>query len=263
MSSSKQENPQPNREKLEIVVASCLVEGDLASVTGARRSRSGAFGISLAIESLVLGLLVVVPLFNTIAQPHLRPMLPVQISFFHQRPQANQDQRVTANFPGHVPGILDPYQHITAIPSVRDFTHVAGPEQLTDLDAPDIPGAIPITESAGPQLMREPQPIAPAPQIERHPLKLSQGVLEAQLVSRMEPRYPPIAVMTKTEGTVLLHAFISREGRITSLEVVSGNPLLIHAALEAVQQWRYRPTMLSGEPVEVETTIAVVFRLHN
>jgi protein TonB len=87
--------------------------------------------------------------------------------------------------------------------------------------------------------------------------------LEAQLINRIEPRYPSIAVQTKTEGAVLLHALISRDGRITSLEVVSGNPLLIHAALEAVQQWRYRPTMLSGEPVEVETTITVVFRLRS
>jgi len=93
-------------------------------------------------------------------------------------------------------------------------------------------------------------------------VKVSEGVLEAQLISRIEPRYPTIAVLTKTEGTVRLHAIISRDGRITSLDVISGHPLLVKAALDAVQLWRYRPTMLNGEPVEVETSITVIFRLH-
>ena len=61
--------------------------------------------------------------------------------------------------------------------------------------------------------------------------------------------------------TLLLHAIISVDGRITALEVVSGPPLLVQAAIDAVRQWRYRPTYLNGEPVEVETSITVIFRL--
>jgi protein TonB len=80
-------------------------------------------------------------------------------------------------------------------------------------------------------------------------------------VSRIVPRYPPLAVQTRKEGTVLLHAIISIDGRITALEVVSGPPLLVQAAVDAVRQWRYRPTYLHGEPVEVETSITVIFRL--
>jgi protein TonB len=111
--------------------------------------------------------------------------------------------------------------------------------------------------------MREPQPIAQPPQVEKHPLKISEGVLQAQLISRIEPRYPTLAKQTKTEGIVRLHAIISRDVRITSLDILSGHPLLVQAALEAVSQWRYRPTMLNGEPVEVETSITVIFRLHD
>ena len=85
---------------------------------------------------------------------------------------------------------------------------------------------------------------------------------QAQLTSRIEPRYPVIAKQTKTEGTVVLHAIISRDGRITALEVVSGHPLLVQAALDAVRQWRYQPTLLNGEPVEVDTTIDVIFSLN-
>ena len=109
------------------------------------------------------------------------------------------------------------------------------------------------------------RPAAPAEEIkksgERRPLKLSEPLVKAQLISRVEPRYPPLAVQIRLQGTVLLHAIISREGTITSLEVVSGHPLLVQAALDAVRQWRYRPTMLNGEPVEVETTVTVIFQL--
>jgi protein TonB len=62
-------------------------------------------------------------------------------------------------------------------------------------------------------------------------------------------------------GTVVLHAIISRDGHIDALEVVSGSPFFVQAALDAVREWRYRPTLLNGEPVEVETTITVVFQL--
>ena len=81
------------------------------------------------------------------------------------------------------------------------------------------------------------------------------------LIHRVEPVYPPIAKQTHTEGTVQLHAIIARDGSIASLEALSGHPLLIRAAREAVSQWRYRPTLLGGEPVEVETYITVIFRL--
>jgi protein TonB len=92
-------------------------------------------------------------------------------------------------------------------------------------------------------------------------VKFSEGLIEAQLISRIEPQYPTLGRLTKTEGTVRLHAIISRDGRITSLDVISGHPLLVQAALDAVRQWRYRPTMLNGEPVQVETSITVIFRM--
>ena len=99
-------------------------------------------------------------------------------------------------------------------------------------------------------------------QQEKHPVKVSEGVLEAQLISRIEPHYPALALQTRTRRHGGLHAIISRDGRITSLDVLSGHPFLVKAALDAVRQWRYRPTMLNGEPVEVETSITVIFRLH-
>ena len=109
----------------------------------------------------------------------------------------------------------------------------------------------------------EPPHIAqPAPQ-EKRIVKVSEAVLEAQLISRIEPRYPLLALQLRRDGTVVLHAIISRDGRINALEVVSGSPYFVQAALDAVRQWRYRPTLLNSEAVEVETTITVVFRLQH
>jgi len=83
----------------------------------------------------------------------------------------------------------------------------------------------------------------------------------AQLITRVEPSYPNLARQIQREGRVELHAFISTEGRIESLEVISGDPLFIQSALAAVREWRYRPTILNGHPIEVDTRITVIYTL--
>jgi protein TonB len=83
---------------------------------------------------------------------------------------------------------------------------------------------------------------------------------EAQLINRVEPIYPKPAILAGVQGQVKLHAIIARDGRIISLNVMSGHPLLVRAAEDAVSQWRYRPYYLNGEAVEVETFITVNFR---
>jgi len=84
---------------------------------------------------------------------------------------------------------------------------------------------------------------------------------EAKLVHYVAPFYPPLARHAAIVGTVLLHAVISGDGTVRELRAVSGDPLLIQAALDAVRQWRYQPTLLNGEPYEVDTMISVVFSL--
>jgi protein TonB len=91
------------------------------------------------------------------------------------------------------------------------------------------------------------------------PKRIISILSEGQLVNRVEPVYPRIAAISGIQGQVKLHAIIARDGRIQSLNVISGHPLLAHAALEAVEQWRYRPYVLNGETVEVETFIIVNF----
>jgi periplasmic protein TonB len=90
---------------------------------------------------------------------------------------------------------------------------------------------------------------------------ISSGVMEGRKMSGAEPRYPAIAVAARIQGTVFLAATISRTGMIENLRVVSGPSMLAPAAAEAVRTWRYRPYLLNGEPVEVETTVRVIFNL--
>lgn len=83
----------------------------------------------------------------------------------------------------------------------------------------------------------------------------------AKLISRVQPVYPPLAIQARIQGNVVLHAIIGRDGEVSELQVLSGHPLLVNAAVEAVRQWRYSPTLLNGQAVEVETTITVSFVL--
>jgi protein TonB len=87
--------------------------------------------------------------------------------------------------------------------------------------------------------------------------------MEGNLIHRVEPQYPAIARQIRLEGTVVLNAVISREGKIEQVEVASGPALLARVAQEAVRQWKYRPYLLNGEPVEVETQITVNFVLQH
>ncbi len=91
--------------------------------------------------------------------------------------------------------------------------------------------------------------------------RVGGAVQAAKLVNRVQPLYPPLARQTRISGTVKLHAIIGKSGSVEQLQVVSGHPLLVQSALDAVKQWRYQPTLLNGEPVEVDTEIDVIFSL--
>lgn len=90
---------------------------------------------------------------------------------------------------------------------------------------------------------------------------VSSGVMKGMLIDQAIPKYPAVAQAIRASGTVILQATISRSGTIENLRVVEGLPMLRQAALDAVKQWRYRPYMLNGQPVEVETTVDVQFTL--
>lgn len=92
-------------------------------------------------------------------------------------------------------------------------------------------------------------------------VRVSQGVTEGLLVHQVKPNYPPLARQARIQGSVVLQAVIAKDGTIQNLHLVSGHPMLAPAAIEAVKQWRYKPYILNGDPVEVETQITVNFTL--
>jgi len=92
-------------------------------------------------------------------------------------------------------------------------------------------------------------------------VRVSSGVSQGMIVHRVQPAYPPLARQARIQGKVILQAQISKDGNIENLQLISGHPMLAPAAIEAVKQWKYKPYLLNGEPVEVETQVEVNFTL--
>jgi protein TonB len=92
-------------------------------------------------------------------------------------------------------------------------------------------------------------------------IRVSQGVTQGMIIRKIQPAYPPLARQARIQGPVVLQAEIGKDGSITNLRLISGHPMLAPAAIEAIKQWKYKPYILNGEPVEVETTITFNFTL--
>jgi protein TonB len=103
-------------------------------------------------------------------------------------------------------------------------------------------------------------PVVASPPPTAHPPRISH-MMEGNLIYKVQPVYPPLARAARIQGAVVIRAIISRNGSIENLQTLSGHPMLVGAALDAVRQWRYRPYILNGDPVEVETQVTVNFSL--
>jgi periplasmic protein TonB len=104
-----------------------------------------------------------------------------------------------------------------------------------------------------------PEPKRPAP---RTPVRVSAPILQSKLVHRVDPIYPPLAIRTHTSGEVILEATIDEEGNVMQpVRVLKGHPLLVDAAVQAVSQWKYSPTIQGGEPMQIIALVTVVFTL--
>lgn len=159
-------------------------------------------------------------------------------------------------------------QSDTAAPAEIDFTGLPPGASSGDAAAgPFIPGGIPGNGPGGSGAIivatprQEPQPVKPPATKVTGPVRPGGNVRPPQLLREVKPAYPALARQARVQGTVRIEAIISREGIIRDARVVSGHPLLIAAALDAVRQWQYRPTSLNGEPVEVALALEVNFTL--
>ena len=153
--------------------------------------------------------------------------------------------------PSEIPRGIHPGPDSSHFPSDPDIAVNTGPGPV----CPTCPvTGLPDMNNAGPS------PVG-AHLVPPKPRPISGGVMEGYLVKQVQPVYPHMAQIAGVQGDVILQAMIDREGDIVQLQAVSGHPMLVPAALDAVRQWRYRPYRLNGEPVEVETQITVRFIL--
>jgi len=137
----------------------------------------------------------------------------------------------------------------------------AGPAELPapDIGHSDLSGlrgpGVPFSNGSGLPVIPPPPPAVGA-----KPAPISR-MMEGNLIHRVQPIYPALAKQARIQGSVVLRAIINREGVIENLQAVSGPPVLEQAAIEAVKQWRYKPYLLDGQPIEVETQVTVNFSL--
>ncbi len=140
-------------------------------------------------------------------------------------------------------------------------------DQPTNADGVGAPDWIGVQGGTGPgapnSVLRSVMQVPPAlPKVVAPPqVRVSSGVAQGLLIHETKPVYPPLAVQARIQGTVLLQAVVAKDGTVQELRVVSGHPLLVKAALDAVNLWRYKPYRLNDQPVEVDTQIIVNFTL--
>lgn len=219
-------------------------------------------------EVSIVGMLVLVPLIRTqalglkeLTTDFERPMPPPPriVAVIHERsprpaPRVFRDGMIIA--PRFVPDSIAEIVDEPAGPAGPDIGVPGGigiPGGSTDGVLSGVLLELARTTAPPPVPMPKPKP-----QVRT---RVGGDVQAAKLVFAPKPEYPPLTRMTRIQGEVCLEAVISADGRIQNLQVSSGHPLLIKAALEAVAQWRYQPTLLNGEPVEVQTEIEVKFIL--
>ena len=239
-----------------------MFEDSLFESGGRIRPRCGlAIATSLALQSLLLATLVLLPLFWSEGLPgHLQILRgPVMSSppplsespETHVARTSASEIRYGHLLPRHIPSTI---AHVVE-EQEPSAGLIIGMHYGTGVGATDGP----LHGILSPETVVPPSP----PRSPTRRVRVSQGVVEGRLIRQVKPMYPSLAVQTHTQAIVVLHATIGRDGAILSLQLVSGHPLLAPAAIDAVRQWRYRPYTLNGEPAEVETMVTVRFVLGN
>ena len=219
--------------------------------------------LSYSVEAALVGLLIMAPMLTTSVLPTLHMSAPLVVRNLGEPPTETPSQQ-----PGHSLGPQIPSSPSALLTPRQIPQHVLPGE---DVAPPAIPGAG--TGAQGKSGPGDPNgvpfgiadakgvvPILAHPSTPHVPLRISQ-LSPADLINGPRPFYPATARLARIEGTVVLSALIARDGSIQRLQVLSGHPMLVSAAVDAVRQWRYRPYMLNGEAVEVETQITVNFTL--
>ncbi len=220
--------------------------------------KAGALAVSLTLQTMAAGTLLLIPLVYTDRLPFVQLQLPT-----------------------FLPAVPVPREAPKAAPTQLSQTHALVPRVLTmpvripPLNTqPEIGASAPLTDLAIgnslpqgialPSLIPLPPPPPPPHVVEAlpsNPIPVSSEIQSAKLLRKVVPIYPRMAVVARVSGTVRLLATVGEDGRVRQVDLLSGPALLVRAAIDAVREWVYRPTLLNGKPVEVIAPIDVNFTL--
>jgi periplasmic protein TonB len=233
----------------------------LLETSWAHHSRRGWTTLtSFGVQMVALGFLLLIPILSTVGVPPARTTVSTPISLGRPdpgpAPQPHGRQNTGVQIVPFTGRIVAPGRIPTTIPNNDDGAQVGSvgdPSPVGDYvgSGPGLP--IPFTGGTHPVM-----PVAAAPTV--RPFRTS-SMLQGSLIHRVDPTYPPMARAARIQGTVVLAAVIAKDGTMENLRLISGHPLLVHAAIDAVSQWRYKPYILNDEAIEVETQITVNFVL--
>jgi periplasmic protein TonB len=231
-----------------------LVSGQTGEM--ARTHKPWSVGVSMILEAGILGALLLIPLIYTETLPTsvmstflVAPPPPAPPPPPHQAVVKQAPQKTFA---------VNRMQAPTVIPKQIEVARDEAPPSVAPSDTAGVAGG---TGDVLGGIGTGAAPPPPPPAAARARIKVGGDVQAASLLKQVTPAYPNIAKTAHVSGTVTLHAIISKDGSIEKLEYVSGPALLMASAITAVREWRYKPTMLNGQPVEVDTTVQVVFSL--
>jgi protein TonB len=228
-----------------------------------KTNKSWAVILSGSVQVIILGVLVLIPLIYTQALP--KAMLATFIAAPPPPPppppppQAVQKVEIKPVARLIQPGkLLQPRAIPKEVAVFKEDALGALPPDVVNNSQEGIFGGI-----AGANVIGVPAALAPPPPKPTGPTRIKQGgqVTQASQLVKTNPIYPALARQARIQGDVVLHAIIDKDGKVSELQVISGHPLLVQSAIDAVKQWRYKPTLLNGEAVEVDTTITVHFSM--
>jgi protein TonB len=228
-----------------------------------KRGRTSA--VAFVLEVMIIGVMVLIPLIFTEALPKGQMMFllvapppppppPPPAAAVVQHVKIVQTDIVNGELrtPTKIPKQIKMIQEDEAPPPSMASAGVVG----------GVPGGVPGGSMGGViGSVLSSTPVAVPKIATPQRVRVSLGVSQGLLIRKVPPTYPPLARQARIQGVVILQAQISKEGNIQNLQLISGHPMLAPAAIEAVKQWKYKPYLLNGEPVEVDTQVQVNFTL--